>query len=195
MMNLRVKSCAALVAALLFALPLHAAGKKTSSRAKPSSQTLDFFAALDADKIDVIVLPTNVPSPSIQQFALTKKIRILDVDVDKMKINAAIGGTVNSIRPDAYGDNQVNDAETRTHGAIVNFSAGMHVPEDVVYKVTKAIWENIGEIHETAQWMPSTISRELGLELIAGRLHPGAERYYREAGWTITEPVVFKPKQ
>ena len=161
-------------------------------------QAFGFDAAIQAfqdDKIDVIVLPTNVPSPAVQQFALTKEIRILDVDVDKMTINAATGGTVNEIAPDAYGDNQKNDTVTRTHGAIVNFSAGMHVPDEVVYKVTKAIWENLEELQETAQWMPSTINKENGLSLIAGRLHPGAERYYKEAGWAIPEPVVFKPKQ
>ncbi len=161
-------------------------------------QEFGFDAAIQAfqdDKIDVIVLPTNVPSPSIQQFSLTKEIRLLDVDVSKLPDRAFIGGTFNEIAPDAYGDNQVNDAASRTHGAIVNFSAGMHVDEEVVYQVTKAIWENIGEIHETAQWMPSTINKENALELIASRLHPGAERYYREAGWEIGEPVVYKPKQ
>ena len=161
-------------------------------------QSFGFDAAIQAfqdDKIDVIVLPTNVPSASVQQFALTKKIRILDVDVDKMTINAATGGTVNTIPPDAYGEAQVNTEATRTHGAIVNFSAGMHVDEDTVYKVTKAIWENIGELHETAQWMPSTINADRALELVAGRLHPGAERYYREMGWSVPEPVMFKPKE
>ncbi|MFP6706780.1 MAG: TAXI family TRAP transporter solute-binding subunit, partial [Alphaproteobacteria bacterium] len=82
-------------------------------------QSFGFAAAIQAfqdDKIDVIVLPTNVPSPSIMQFALTKKIRILDVNVDKMKINKAIGGTVNTIQPNAYGDKQVNETATRTHG-------------------------------------------------------------------------------
>lgn len=157
-------------------------------------QTFGFDAAIQAfqdDKIDVIVLPTNVPSPAVQQFALTKKIRILDVDVTKMKINAATGGTVNTIAAGAYGENHVSN-DARTHGAIVNFSAGLHVPEEVVYQVTKAIWENLGEIHETAQWMPSTITKEGGLALIAGRLHPGAERYYREAGWAIPEAVTFQ---
>ncbi len=161
-------------------------------------QNFGFDAAIQAfqdDKIDVVVLPTNVPSPSVQQFALTKKIRILDVPVAKMKINKAIGGTTNTIAPDSYGENQVNEADSQTHGAIVNFSAGMHVDEETVYKVTKAIWENMGEIHETAQWMPSTINKEGGLALIAGRLHPGAERYYKEAGWTIPTPIVFEPKQ
>jgi hypothetical protein len=28
----------------------------------------------------------------------------------------------------------------------------------------------------------------------AGRLHPGAARYYKEAGWEIPEPTVFLPK-
>lgn len=161
-------------------------------------QQFGFDAAIQAfqdDKIDVIVLPTNVPSPSIEQFALTKEIRLLDVDTDKMQIAKFIGQTVNEIAPDAYGSNQVNEAPVRTHGAIVNFSAGMHVPEEVVYKVTKAIWENLGEVHETAKWMPSTINREAALEFIAGRLHPGAERYYREAGWTIGEPMVYEPDQ
>ncbi|MEX0346416.1 MAG: TAXI family TRAP transporter solute-binding subunit [Rhizobiaceae bacterium] len=161
-------------------------------------QQFGFDAAIQAfqdDKIDVIVLPTNVPSPSIEQFSLTKEIRLLDVPVEKMKIRREIGQTANDILSDAYGDNQVNDATVRTHGAIVNFSAGAHVPEEVVYKVTKAIWENIGELHETAKWMPSTINKEKALELIAGRLHPGAERYYREAGWTIPEPFTWEPKQ
>ncbi len=156
-------------------------------------QTFGFDAAIQAfqdDKIDVIVLPTNVPSPPIQQFALTKQIRILDVDVDKLNINAATAGTVNTVAAGTYGSNHVG-GDARTHGALVNFSAGLHVDEEVVYQVTKAIWENLGEIHETAVWMPSTIKEETALELISGRLHPGAERYYRERGWEIPEPVVF----
>lgn len=158
-------------------------------------QTFGFDAAIQAfqdDKIDVIVLPTNVPSPAIQQFALTKEIRVLDVPVEKLSINLAQGGTTNVIPAGAYGDNHLG-GDARTHGALVNFSAGMHVPEEVVYQVTKAIWENLAEIHETAVWMPNTITKKQGLELIAGRLHPGAERYYRENGWTIPDPVVFTP--
>lgn len=158
-------------------------------------QTFGFDAAIQAfqdDKIDVIVLPTNLPSPPIQQFALTKKIRILDMDTDKLTINAATGGTTNLIAGDAYGANQIG-GDARTHGALVNFSAGMHVPEEVVYQVTKAIWENLDEIHETAVWMPSTIQKETALQIIAGRLHPGAERYYREQGWDIPEATTFGP--
>jgi TRAP transporter TAXI family solute receptor len=146
--------------------------------------------AFQDDKLDVLVLPTNVPSPVFQQFALTKEIRLLDIDTSKMT-NSDISITTNEIAPDAYGENQLNESAITTHGALVNFSAGMHVDEDVVYQVTKAIWENLGELHETAQWMPNTILPEHALQLIPGRLHPGAERYYREQGWDIPEPVMF----
>lgn len=160
-------------------------------------QAFGFDAAIQAfqdDKIDVIVLPTNLPSPAVQQFALTRKIRLLDVDVDRITINAQTGGTVNVIPPDAYGKNQVNETPVRSHGSIVNFSAGLHVPEDVVYRVTRAIWENIEDIQGAAIWMPSAITPDTALSLVAGRLHPGAERYYREVGWTIPAPITFGPQ-
>ncbi len=160
-------------------------------------QAFGFDAAISAfqdDKIDVIVLPSNVPSPVIQQFALTKDIRLLDVDMEQVTINARRGGTINEIPAGAYGRNHVNPAPVLTHGGIVTFSAGLHVPEEVVYRVTRAIWENLDEIHGAAEWMPSTINRDLALSMIAGRLHPGAERYYREAGWTIPAPLTFETR-
>jgi TRAP transporter TAXI family solute receptor len=153
-----------------------------------------FDAAIQAfqdDKIDVIVLSTNVPSSSVSQFALTKKIRLIDIDVTKLKINPLIGRTINVIAPDAYGDNQVNTSPVRTHGALVNFSARMDLDEEVVYQVTKAIWEHVDELHEAAAWMKDTVALENALELIPMRLHPGAERYYREIGMTIPEPATY----
>ena len=153
-----------------------------------------FDAAIQAfqdDKIDVIVLSTNVPSSSVSQFALTKKIRLIDIDVTKLKINPLIGRTINVIAPDAYGDNQANTSPVRTHGALVNFSARMDLDEEVVYQVTKAIWEHVDELHEAAAWMKDTVSLENALELIPMRLHPGAERYYREIGMTIPEPATY----
>ena len=153
-----------------------------------------FDAAIQAfqdDKIDVIVLSTNVPSSSVSQFALTKKIRLIDIDVTKLKINPLIGRTINVIAPDAYGDNQVNTSPTRTHGALVNFSARMDLDEEVVYQVTKAIWEHVDELHEAAAWMKDVISLDKALDFIPSRLHPGAERYYREIGMTIPEPTTY----
>ena len=155
-----------------------------------------FDAAIQAfqdDKIDVIVLSTNVPSSSVSQFALTKKIRLLDIDTDKISSTwkSFMSATVVEIPPDAYGSNQVNTSTVSTHGALVNFSARMDLDEEVVYQVTKAIWEHVDELHEAAAWMKDTVSLENALELIPMRLHPGAERYYREIGMAIPDPVTY----
>ena len=155
-----------------------------------------FDAAIQAfqdDKIDVIVLSTNFPSSSVSQFALTKKIRILDIDTDKISSTwkSFMSATVVEIPPDAYGDNQVNTSAVSTHGALVNFSARMDLDEEVVYQVTKAIWEHVDELHEAAAWMKDVISLDKALDFIPSRLHPGAERYYREIGMTIPEPTTY----
>ena len=155
-----------------------------------------FDAAIQAfqdDKIDVIVLSTNVPSSSVSQFALTKKIRILDIDTDKISSTwkSFMSATVVEIPPDAYGSNQVNTSTVSTHGALVNFSARMDLDEEVVYQVTKAIWEHVDELHEAAAWMKDTVSLDKALDFIPSRLHPGAERYYREIGMAIPEPATY----
>ena len=155
-----------------------------------------FDAAIQAfqdDKIDMIVLPTNVPSSSVSQFALTKEIRLLDIDTAKIAATWKPwqSGTVNEILPDAYGSNQVNTNAVSTHGALVNFSARMDLDEEVVYQVTKAIWEHVDELYEAAAWMKNTVLLERALEFIPSRLHPGAERYYREIGMAIPDPITY----
>ncbi|MFP7673447.1 TAXI family TRAP transporter solute-binding subunit [Marivita sp. S0852] len=161
-------------------------------------QAFGFDAAIQAfqdGKIDVIVLQTNLPSGAVRQFALTRKIRLLDVDMTHVTVRQDTGGTFDMIPPDTYGSNQVNDTAIQTHGSIVNFSAGLHVPDEVVYQVTKAIWENLEDIHGVAEWLPNALTRDRALSLIAGRLHPGAEQYYREQGWDIPAPTTFTPMQ
>ncbi len=158
-------------------------------------QNFGFDAAIQAfqdNKIDMVVLPTNVPSPAVQQFALTKKIRILDIPLDKIKIPKGHGGTAETVPVGAYGANHVNTSDSRTHGALVNFSARMDLDEEVVYQVTKIIWENLAEVTSPGQWMVDTITKDKALQFIPNRLHPGAERYYREVGMEIPTPVSYE---
>jgi len=54
--------------------------------------------------------------------------------------------------------------------------------------VSVSIWGNY--INRTA-WMKDTVLLENALELIPMRLHPGAERYYREIGMVIPEPATY----
>jgi TRAP transporter TAXI family solute receptor len=55
------------------------------------------------------------------------------------------------------------------------------VPADTVYKLTKAMWDNLPAL-VAAHSAGKAIKKENALAGMAVPLHPGAEKYYREAG-------------
>ena len=55
------------------------------------------------------------------------------------------------------------------------------VPADTVYKMTKAMWENLDAL-VAAHAAGKAIKKENALKGMPVPLHPGAEKYYREAG-------------
>jgi TRAP-type uncharacterized transport system substrate-binding protein len=149
--------------------------------------------AFQDDKIDVIVLPAHAPSPSSQQFLLTKDIRLLSVDVDMVNITAAPGATISEITADAsYGPNQKHDSALKAHGAIVNFRVGIYILVGVVYPATKAIRENNGEIRQTAHWMLSTTNKKIARvqgHIAAPAADPRVARRWTEGGPADSGPL------
>jgi len=64
------------------------------------------------------------------------------------------------------------------------------VPEEVVYQITKTIWENLAslrDIHAATKDM----SLEIALKGIGAPLHPGAIRYFREKGLAIPPELIL----
>lgn len=148
--------------------------------------------AFQDKKFDVLVVPANPPSPAIQQIALQNKIRLLNIDLSKQgKLLRTPGRTKRSIAADAYGANQVNDKAVTTLGALVGLSVRANMPDEKVYAMTKAFWSHIDEVHAAAPWMKRTVNLNMALEVVPGKLHPGAEKYYREIGRKI--PKAYQP--
>ena len=150
-------------------------------------------SAFQDRKFDVWIPTTNAPSPQVQQIALQNKIRLLGLDKSKFDHPAAKeyfkqpGRVVTEIKPDVYGSNLVNTEPIVATGAYVGLGTRTDMPEDVIYKMTKAFWEHLDEAHAMAPWMKNAINKEQALAAIAGRLHPGAEKYYKELGLKIPE--------
>ena len=57
--------------------------------------------------------------------------------------------------------------------------------------MTKAFWSHIDEVHAAAPWMKRAVNLTAALEVVPGKLHPGAEKYYREIGLKI--PKAYQP--
>jgi TRAP transporter TAXI family solute receptor len=73
--------------------------------------------------------------------------------------------------------------ETPTLSVGAQFVVGAEVDEELVYGITKALWhENARMLLDDGHAKGHAITLETALDGIAIPLHPGAERYYREAG-------------
>ena len=79
----------------------------------------------------------------------------------------------------------VNENPVLSTGAMVGTSVRSDMDEELVYKMMKAFWDHIGEAHALAKSMKSTLNFENALSSMAGTIHPGAIRYYKEKGFKI----------
>ena len=105
------------------------------------------------------------------------------------------GRVVTEIAPDVYGKNLVNTEPVVVTGAYVSLSTRTDMPADLIYKMTKAFWEHVDEAHAMAPWMKNAVNLKWRSRRLAGRLHPGAEKYYREIGLTIPKGLdLDRPK-
>ena len=145
-------------------------------------------------QMDVYVVPTSLPSPQIQQFALVREIRMLGIPEESFEhelIKASLdypGRTIWSIPPGSY-DNQVNDAPVKTIGSWVGIQTQKWLDEDLVYNMVKTYFEHLDEVHQTAPWM-KIINLDTALNEMNVPLHVGAYRYYKEQGIEIPEALV-----
>jgi TRAP transporter TAXI family solute receptor len=65
------------------------------------------------------------------------------------------------------------------------------IPDDVVYNVTKVIWENLATLQEI-HGATKDMRIEIAIDGLGAPLHPGAIRYYREIGLEIPERLILK---
>ena len=54
------------------------------------------------------------------------------------------------------------------------------IPDDVVYNVTKVIWENLATLQEI-HGATKDMRLEIAIDVLGAPLHPGAVRYYYRA--------------
>ncbi|WP_341702147.1 TAXI family TRAP transporter solute-binding subunit [Ferrovibrio sp.] len=141
--------------------------------------------------IDVYMNPTLPPSPVIQQFALTSKIRLLGLTEKQMAsdefkaFSSRPGGVLDQIPAAIYGENQVNKEDVTTIGSIVGIGTRKDMPDEVIYKMTKAFWEGAAKQRDKTPWLRAVRIENVFREMSNMPLHPGAARYYKEVGMTI----------
>ncbi|WP_339947135.1 TAXI family TRAP transporter solute-binding subunit [uncultured Albimonas sp.] len=153
------------------------------------------FQAFQDRQVDVYFMPSAAPAAQFQQLAAMGEIRFLGLsdeaaNSDLIKeVISVVGRTIEELPPGIYGPNQVNETPVKTLGTWGVLDVGAHVDEETAYQITKAFWDNIDRFHEASVPLKS-ITRETGIKYLASPLHPGAYRYYKEAGFDIPPGAV-----
>ena len=137
-------------------------------------------ALADGD-IDAAFQTGGYPIAGIQQSAATTSFRMLPVDDALMdNIIKEYPFIIKTTIPAGIYENQANTEEVETLGYQTCLFASSKADEDQIYAFVKLMMETLDTYKDT-----NDATRQISKETIATPyipFHPGAERYYREAG-------------
>ncbi|UWP90830.1 TAXI family TRAP transporter solute-binding subunit [Aliiroseovarius crassostreae] len=138
-------------------------------------------AALCDNQIDAMVYTVGHPSGSIQEATTACDSVLVEVsgdDVAKLIEDNSFYRSA-TIPGGMY---RGNDADTATFGVGATFVSSDKVSEEVVYTLVKSVFENIEDFKGLHPAFANLDPKEMASAGLSAPLHPGAEKYYREAG-------------
>lgn len=153
----------------------------------------EYFHATYADMIslykdrhvDFVCTHLSLPAAAVTEMFISRKSVLLSVSDECIDAISKELGTVPRssglcVIPAGTYQGQDNDvAAVATAGELL---INADVPEIVAYTITKILCENVQELWNVHP-ANKTFVPENGAKNVAVPLHPGAERYYREAGY------------
>ena len=151
------------------------------------------YAALSDGQIDLMVRPAEVGSANIERFGLSGEFRILSIPDEALaneEMQALFGRPGRGMMQfagDTY-QGQLTEGTITSLGFFQFIGTHAGADEEVVYQATKAFWEGLDEVHATALFLQN-VTPETAFTAINVPLHPGALRYYEEAGYDIPEEL------
>ena len=151
------------------------------------------YAALADGKIDMMVRPAEVGSANIERFGLSGEFRVLSIPTDVVgsePMQALFGRPGRGMLTFDGGvyKGQLTEGEIIALGFTQFVGTHAGVSDDVVYAATKAFWENLEEVQATAFFLRE-VTRDNAFTAVNVPLHPGALRYYDEAGFAVPEEL------
>ncbi|MGH6815600.1 MAG: TAXI family TRAP transporter solute-binding subunit [Hyphomicrobiaceae bacterium] len=139
-------------------------------------------AALCDNKIDAFFYGVGHPSANIQDPTTTCGAKIVSITgraVDKLVSDnpyyakATIPGGLYSNNPQP----------TQTYGVMATLVASAKVPDEVVYQLVKATFDNFDEFKKLHPAFANLKPEEMIENGLSAPLHNGALKYYKEKGW------------
>lgn len=130
--------------------------------------------ALKNGQIDGFATAGSYPAPNVMEAAAGTKVRLLSMTDAQV---AATGRTRLVIPADTYPG---IDTDVVTTSLPVGTYTTSEMDEATAYQLTKSFWERKGDMAKANPWWNGVTAAML--ETLGAPLHPGALKYYKEAG-------------
>jgi TRAP transporter TAXI family solute receptor len=150
---------------------------KLASELKSAEQS----KALCDNKIDAMVFTVGHPSGSIKEASTSCDSVLVNVtgpEIDKLVAENAYYRKA-TIPGGMY---RGTDSDTMTFGVGATFVSSAQVPDDVIYNVVKAVFENFDQFKKLHPAFSVLKKEEMIKDGLSAPLHDGAVKYYKEAG-------------
>jgi TRAP transporter TAXI family solute receptor len=150
---------------------------KLASELKAAEQS----KALCDNKVDAMVYVVGHPSGSIKE-ATTSCDSVL-VNVSGPEIEKLIADNPYYRHATIPGGMyRGSDEDVMTFGVGATFVSSTNTSDEIVYTVTKAVFENFDDFKKLHPAFENLKKEEMVKDGLSAPLHPGAEKYYKEAG-------------
>ena len=133
-------------------------------------------------KIDAMIYTVGHPAAAVTQASSSCDVELVSVTgapIDKLVADNSfyrVAGIPGGMYPGSP-----NDTTTFGVGATVITSTA--VPEDVVYTVAKAVFDNFADFKKLHPAFANLKEEQMISDGLSAPLHPGAAKYYKERGW------------
>jgi len=139
----------------------------------------DSVSQLKDGHAQVFTLITTVPASSVMDLASARDIRVLEFPDDKFralqKINRGYDKRI--IKAGSY---PKQDKDIQTIGTWTHLIVSCKLPEDTVYKITKALASNVENLGNVVSAVKGMSIKDMAAD-VGVPYHPGARKYYQEA--------------
>lgn len=140
----------------------------------------DSATALKDDKIDAFFCVAGAPTTAIVELATSNNIKLLEINdahatklIEKYPFYTKYdvpGGSYKGV-----------DSNVQTVAVVATYIVSDDLDEDLVYKMTKALFEHADDI-AAGHAKGGELDSEYSVSGISIPIHPGAEKYYQEIG-------------
>jgi hypothetical protein len=139
----------------------------------------DSVSQLKDGHAQIFTLITTVPASSVMDLASARDIRVLEVPNDKLKALQKInkGYDKRIVKAGSY---PKQDKDVQTIGTWTHLIASCKLPTDTVYKITKALAQNVETLGNVVNAVKGLSVKDMATD-VGVPYHPGAKKYYQEA--------------